>query len=452
MALNLALGLGARGSNATWFNAPAHLGSAAVADFANWRFAATTVSLGNIATATAAELAVKRLATFDEFFAYTAASTTTRYYSGADGVLKNDLAANAPRRDYRNSKQQFRLEDARTNLTTYSQDRANAAWTKLGGAATISGVAPDGTSTANLFTEDAAAGVPHGTYSASITIVSGTTYTVSAFVKAGTQRYISLRGPSAAAGLAWITFDTQTQAINANAGVTSSGYVALANGWYRIWLTCVANTTSTFAVVSGSNVSTAPGLAVSAGAFYTGTSQTWWCWGVQVEAGAFVSDYIPTTSASVTRAIETARFSPLLEAIMQRSAASLVVRGKLDANTAAQRLIGFQSGGGAPILTQANIKRVDSNNAAVTISTASDAAFGFNEAFGAAFGFDGAGRSVALGATVAVDANQPGTRTEIYLARQGGATTNFGFGVYDFIALYPTRLSDAALQTAAVPA
>lgn len=43
-------------------------------------------------------------------------------------------------------------------------------------------------------------------------------------------------------------------------------------------------------------------------------------WNPQVEVGTFASDPIITSGSTVTRAIETARFSPLVEAILARPA------------------------------------------------------------------------------------------------------------------------------------
>jgi hypothetical protein len=73
--------------------------AAIVADFNTWRFAVTTVPLDDIATATPEQLRRKRAASFEDIFAFEAASTETRFYLGKNGYWRNDLPAHQPRQD-----------------------------------------------------------------------------------------------------------------------------------------------------------------------------------------------------------------------------------------------------------------------------------------------------------------------------------------------------------------
>ena len=249
--------------------------------------------------------------TLDPLLTFTRASTGT--YFDATGTMQT-AAINAPRWDYDPVLLQSRgllLEDQRTNsainsITFAGYTQSQAALTRPAGTN-----APDG-SALTLVTEGTLSS-NHSFYGGSFTTTAAT-WTYSVFIRAGTQRYISLRGNSvdAVPNLPWITFDTQTQTINANAYVTSSGFTALPGGTFRIWLTAPATATAASVVVAGSNVATAPGPTISTGTVYLGTSLTWYAWGLQAEPGAFPSSLITTTNnaAAVTRSIDQCAVPP----------------------------------------------------------------------------------------------------------------------------------------------
>ena len=238
-------------------------------------------------------------------FTYT--SPSTKYVRNSAGLLVPGTTMRCDH-DASGNKLGLLIEEQRTNLLTRSSEIDNAAWTKSGAAITADQIAaPDGNTAADLFTENTASSA-HAVYNG-FSATSGTTYTVSVFVKAGTQRYICLRGEDtdATAGQAWpwITLDTQTGTIAANGSVTSSSVTAYANGWYRISLTFVSGVTGTNnLVIAGGSSSAAPATNISLGPSYLGTSQTFYVWGAQAEAGAFPTSYIPTAGSTVTRAAD----------------------------------------------------------------------------------------------------------------------------------------------------
>ena len=249
----------------------------------------------------------------DPLITFTRASTGT--YFDATGTMQT-AAINAPRWDYDPVSLQLRgllLEDQRTNVAISSSDYTGATYNKSAVTVALNGpTSPDGVSLMTTVTEGVTA-APHSFYSANNLSVTAATWTYSVFVRPGTQRYISLRGNAADAvpNLPWITFDTQARTINANASVTSSGFVALPGGTFRIWMTAPSTATATgAAVVAGSNVATAPVQSSGLGNSYTGTSQTWYAWGLQAELGGFATSFIPTTGAAVTRSIDSCTIPP----------------------------------------------------------------------------------------------------------------------------------------------
>lgn len=391
----------------------------------------------------------KRSATFGEWFAYTAASTLARTYTGADGLLKNDLAADAPRFTWANDKRQLRLENAATNLLKRSEDFSHSDWT-TDSSLTVTvnaAIAPDGQNTADKIVE-AETTEAHIIYQ-NASVTSGQAFTSSGYFKAGERNWIYLRGQVGAdILLAWFDLSTGTVG-TVQAGLTAD-IESAGSGWYRCSVTRTSPSSETAYWVVGT--ATDDEVASHTGDGASGV----YVWGAQIEVASFASDYIPTTSSAITRAIETCRMSPLVEAILQRSAASVVVRGDLSGTTTARRLVGNDGSKTLLFAHGTTDTLVGTWDGVASALTATIGGSGKNYSpLGAALGFDAAGRSlVANGGTVASDAVAAGTRTTIYLGRgvTVSASDAYGDGYYDFVGISPERLSDETLQDLAVAA
>lgn len=183
------------------------------------------------------------------------------------------------------------IEEQRTNLIwAIATPWVNGNCTALQ-AATIS---PSGALDATLATATTAGSYAGISYSNTAT--SGSTYTFSVFLKRGSSKYVWI-GEGAGA---WdrVLFDLDAGKSVASDGlVTNSGITAVGNGWYRVFISVAAITTSWQPWIGF-------GSAASIGGYSIGDS--FYAWGAQVEAGAFPTSYIPTTSAQVTRSADTA--------------------------------------------------------------------------------------------------------------------------------------------------
>jgi hypothetical protein len=208
------------------------------------------------------------------------------------------------------------IEPAATNLAWHSQTWATGTNWGLISTTTVTGTTgtldPLGTNTANAISPTSASGA-HLVLSNNPTAVSytsGTIYTQSAFFKQGTGaagRYVQLTFTGAAFTQAgYANFDLQTGALVASGGTADTNRAAsienYGNGWYRCRFTATCNTTST-------GVGVIPVLITASGdtrtPSFTGvTSDILYGWGAQVETGAVATSYIPTTTASATRAAE----------------------------------------------------------------------------------------------------------------------------------------------------
>jgi hypothetical protein len=183
------------------------------------------------------------------------------------------------------------IEESRTNFLAYGNDFRNASWSLAN--TTVSNTAvtgPDNTLSAYALTEDTATN-NHAIFQQFATLAAGA-YTYSIFIKPNGRTQFRLAQTVGATYSVDYDLNTMT-AVGTDGGATGS-IQSFRNGWYRCFMTftTVASINQAFVLYLMSNGQTN----------YTGNGTSGVIpWGGQVEAGAFATSYIPTTTTSLTR-------------------------------------------------------------------------------------------------------------------------------------------------------
>ena len=192
------------------------------------------------------------------------------------------------------------LQGARTNYALYNNDFANAWWntSALVTVTPNAATAPDNTLTAaKLTTKPSLYGDIFRNGVTSVTI--GTTYTWSAYLKAGTASYAGLRFGYTVTGTdQYCCYNLSTGTVSTIAPlegtIVSIGMTPADNGFWRCWLTYTVGP-------SGSPVfDIAITDSIGNTAYTPAGTETIYVWGVQFEQSAGLTLYIPTTTAPVT--------------------------------------------------------------------------------------------------------------------------------------------------------
>jgi len=192
------------------------------------------------------------------------------------------------------------IEESRTNLITRSEEFNDAVWTPARASVSATQVAsPTGTITADKIIVDTSASNNHRIDRASVTLTTNTVYTFSVFVKASEYSGFAI-GVNPVAPVIGVQFD-----LTGSGSVTlqAAGYVGtiqdVGNGWFRCRATFTSDVLATshrIYIYVGQNGTTFT---------YTGDGTSGiFLWGAQLEAGAFPTSYIPTTSGTAARSAD----------------------------------------------------------------------------------------------------------------------------------------------------
>lgn len=219
----------------------------------------------------------------------------------AAGLIEQAVT-NQPRFDFHPTTGQFLgilFEEARTNHLLRSQEFDNASWTKTRATITANATtAPDGTLTADKLVENTESN-SHW-MNGVVSVVSGTVYTFSVYLKAADRAFAALQLATAFSTSPTVYIDLTTGATSISSGTPTIAVTGMVNGWWRLSITDTATSTAS----ASARVFIASALG-TAGYLGNGVSGIY-VWGAQLEVGNVESSYIPTTTAAVGRSADLA--------------------------------------------------------------------------------------------------------------------------------------------------
>ena len=242
----------------------------------------------------------------DSRITFARASTATR--TNKLGLIET-VAVNAPRFNYDPitlACKGLLVEETRTNLVLNSE-QFSAGWGRT--AANVSmyvdvATAPDGTLSAGKLAVATTANVAHS-IGQSATLTVSAAMTLSLYAKAAESQLLRLLVRNSAATGNYILgdFDLNTGVgsfSNVGAGSGSTGYATpVGNGWYRLVLTGVPDTSGTVASIT---IFTIPSIGSSSSSYAGNVGDGLYIWGAQLEASASATSYIPSPPTFTGRA------------------------------------------------------------------------------------------------------------------------------------------------------
>jgi hypothetical protein len=355
------------------------------------------------------------------------------------------------------------IEEARTNLMLYSEELNQGGagqWAEFGVQSVVAGttVAPDGTSTAETLSPSA--GTSAAVNYTVKTIVSGSDYALSFYVKKGTHRYVlvNLQGTTVNHYVTAV-FDldgvgsTATQTgVGATSGTLASTLMTSAgNGWYRLVVVGRISLTGVYAQVGFAPAATGNTFNTDGqiSSTWAGT-ETIYAWGAQLELGAFATSYIKTTTATVTRAIDnislatssfpySATLGNITTSFNVKAVGATIVVASLSDGTANERISSFAHTGSHLMIVDGGVTQDDIDAGTVSAAT--------NTKLSTAWQLNSTGASINGAAAVAGDgaATIPTMTTLRLFNRYDGTVAATGHLKY--LKYLPRRITNANLAT-----
>jgi hypothetical protein len=456
-----------RASGATWFNAAGNL--------VGVDFSVTSVTIGtgsktftldatagvnrswavgdSVLISQQSNSANNMTGTVTSYTASTQALVVDVTSTGGSGTITSwRVSSLTPRFDYNPSTlaaQGLLIEESRTNLTLQSEDFATT-WTVTGATvSTNATTAPSGTTTADKLQEDTSTGSHLVTQNITFTAAS---HTASIFAKKAERDWIRvLFFDGTNTFSAFFNLNTGTVGTITGAGATAS-IQNVGNGWYRCAVTATA---------SAGSGSFAPRVALADNnSSYAGsTGSGIFLWGAQLEAGAFPTSYIPTTTTALTRAADVASVNTL-SPWFNASAGTIYAEYNIPfalTSGAGSRLATLMGAGGAAVdelplfISQASGRAASANAFTGAVNAGridASASFAANTTTKATYAYASNDRAVTTGGsspTLSTAAYTIPTVTTLRLGQDGGGTNNIN-GYLRRVVFYPRRLSNAELQ------
>ena len=385
---------------------------------------------------------------------FTVDRNSTKYVLGSGGTIV-PVATDEPAFEF-NADGTYKgllVEPAATNLCLQSED-LSTTWVNVQSTVVANDTtAPDGNATADKLNDDSATGTGNVYVEQTITVVAGTKYTASVFLKADPDglafaRLEAYQYDGATNGVQYFGLSGDGS-LGTASNLQDSSITAYPDGWYRCtitWTQGAADTSFRFIIYVANSIS-------STTVDRDGTSSIF-VWGAQLEASPIATSYIPTTTASVTRVKDDITQTGAQSLIGQtegtlylevdwKEASSVTLQCLLDVSdgTFNNRIVIFNQGGQFKMQARADSNTIVNQGVSSTgYSGIQKIAFAYKtddfELYrnGSSIATDTSGSLAALA-----------TLTDIDLGQQFNASAQVNMHIRA-VAIYPTRLSDAECE------
>jgi hypothetical protein len=340
-------------------------------------------------------------------------STAKPYFPTTDRL-------NVPRLTYQNGGggcPSLLLEKQSTNLLTWSEQFDNAAWSKSNVTITANNTtSPDGTQNADLSTATAGGELLQG-----VVLSTSTSYTFSFYVKKGTAS------------------DAKYRVYNFDAGVNvvaPTSYISQTStsDWVRVVVSFTTGAT-------GTNYGIYLLDQTSAGTMYF--------YGAQVEASSYPTSYIPTTSSSATRVADACSKTGISSLIGQTEGV-LFVDFEFKGYDELAKWIAFLGTGGTYIgLYTDNVFKIVAEVANATSQFISQSfTFSVGTRYKLALAYKANDFAFYVNGTqIATDSSGTVPTTSQFDFNYNTTANNLSSRIYNQVALFPTRLTNAELAS-----
>ncbi len=327
---------------------------------------------------------------------------------------------NVPRLTYQNGGggcPSLLLEKQSTNLLTWSEQFDNAAWSKSNVTITANNTtSPDGTQNADLSTATAGGELLQG-----VVLSTSTSYTFSFYVKKGTAS------------------DAKYRVYNFDAGVNvvaPTSYISQTStsDWVRVVVSFTTGAT-------GTNYGIYLLDQTSAGTMYF--------YGAQVEASSYPTSYIPTTSATATRVADACSKTGISSLIGQTEGV-LFVDFEFKGYDELAKWIAFLGTGGTYIgLYTDNVFKIVAEVANATSQFISQSfTFSVGTRYKLALAYKANDFAFYVNGTqIATDSSGTVPTTSQFDFNYNTTANNLSSRIYNQVALFPTRLTNAELAS-----
>jgi len=342
------------------------------------------------------------------------------------------------------------IEEARTNLLTYSDQFDNVIWSPSAVTITANNtVSPDGTLLGDKIIASATSANHLLNRLNVFTPSIGVSYTLSWYAKKSEYGYCRLQfQANGFPSTSWANFNLITGTVGLTGGTGTASIINVGNGWYR----CVFTDTATANLATGVQPFVlSSDLGTASPSFLGDGTSGIYIWGAQLEAGSFATSYIPTTTAQVTRngdqgSMTGTNFSSWYNA----SAGTVYTEGNYIVRTSTSGIVSFLETGTSYIEQNSSTTQfsaIASNGIVSNTTGHSNSSVG---QFKFAMAYDASNVTSSLNGS-SVNANSSGTMSPMVAPttlRMGrGVATTFINGHIRTIRYYSQRLPNSTLQS-----